>query len=138
MRRRPRGFRRAGAPRGRRGRVRLKDSSVHDEACASMRGAAGDVARAFGEADAVFAETFRMGRHTGVTLEPRVILADFDPSEQRLTVYHSCQAPNMMQDILARHLRLSEHNVRVICKDVGGSFGIKVHVYPDEMAACAL
>ena len=99
---------------------------------------AGDVARAFGEADAVFAETFRMGRHTGVTLEPRVILADFDPSEQRLTVYHSCQAPNMMQDILARHLRLSEHNVRVICKDVGGSFGIKVHVYPDEMAACAL
>jgi len=98
----------------------------------------GDVARAFGEADAVFAETFRMGRHTGVTLEPRVILADFDPSEQRLTVYHSFQAPNMMQDILARHLRLSEHNVRVICKDVGGSFGIKVHIYPDEMAACAL
>jgi carbon-monoxide dehydrogenase large subunit len=79
-----------------------------------------------------------MGRHTGVTLEPRTILADFDPSERRLTVYHSFQAPNMMQDILARHLNLPEHDVRVICKDVGGSFGIKVHIYPDEMATCAL
>jgi len=98
----------------------------------------GDVAQAFGDADAVYSDTFWMGRHTGVTLEPRVILADFDPSEQRLTVYHSFQAPNMMQDILARHLRLPEHNVRVICKDVGGSFGIKVHIYPDEMATCAL
>src|SRR6266545_5311413 len=79
-----------------------------------------------------------MGRHTGVTLEARAILADFDPSERRLTVYHSFQAPNMMQDILARHLNLPEPDVRVICKDVGGSFGIKVHVYPDEMATCAL
>jgi carbon-monoxide dehydrogenase large subunit len=100
--------------------------------------ASGDADRAFGQADTVLSETFTMGRHTGVTLEARAILADFDPSERRLTVYHSFQAPNMMQDILARHLNLSEPDVRVICKDVGGSFGIKVHVYPDEMATCAL
>jgi len=98
----------------------------------------GDPDRAFKEADAVLSETFTMGRHTGVTLEGRAILADFDPSERRLTVYHSFQAPNMMQDILARHLGLPEHDVRVVCKDVGGSFGIKVHIYPDEMATCAL
>jgi len=100
--------------------------------------ASGDADRAFAEADTVLHETFTMGRHTGVTLEARAILADFDPSERRLTVYHSFQAPNMMQDILARHLNLPEHDVRVICKDVGGSFGIKVHIYPDEMATCAL
>ena len=100
--------------------------------------ASGDADRAFREADTVLSETFTMGRHTGVTLEARAILADFDPSERRLTVYHSFQAPNMMQDILARHLGLPEHDVRVICKDVGGSFGIKVHIYPDEMATCAL
>ncbi len=99
---------------------------------------AGDVEEAFREADAVYADTFRMGRHTAVTLEPRTILADFDPAEQQLTVYHSFQAPHMMQDILARHLRLPEHHVRVICRDVGGSFGLKVHIYPDEVAACAL
>jgi CO/xanthine dehydrogenase Mo-binding subunit len=98
----------------------------------------GDPDAAFKNAEAVLSDTFTMGRHTGVTLEGRTILADFDPSERRLTVYHSFQAPNMMQDILARHLGLPEHDVRVICKDVGGSFGIKVHIYPDEVATCAL
>jgi carbon-monoxide dehydrogenase large subunit len=44
----------------------------------------------------------------------------------------------MMQDIFSRHLDIPEANVRVIAKDVGGSFGIKVHVYPDEMATAAL
>ncbi|HMB37135.1 MAG TPA: molybdopterin cofactor-binding domain-containing protein, partial [Methylomirabilota bacterium] len=98
----------------------------------------GDPEAAFRQADVVLSETFTMGRHTGVPLEARAILADFDPVERRLTVYHSFQAPNMMQDILARHLGLPEQDVRVICRDVGGSFGIKVHIYPDEMATCAL
>src|SRR5262249_25726851 len=92
-----------------------------DHRALTLEQASGDAERAFQEADVVLAETFTMGRHTGVTLEARAILADFDPSERRLTVYHSFQAPNMMQDILARHLSLPEHDVRVICKDVGGS-----------------
>ena len=44
----------------------------------------------------------------------------------------------MMQNIFADLLGLAEAQVRVICKDVGGSFGIKIHVYPDEMATAAL
>jgi carbon-monoxide dehydrogenase large subunit len=44
----------------------------------------------------------------------------------------------MMQDIFSRHLNIPEGSVRVIAKDVGGSYGIKVHVYPDEMATAAL
>jgi CO/xanthine dehydrogenase Mo-binding subunit len=44
----------------------------------------------------------------------------------------------MMQNIFAKHLGLAEHQVRVVTKDVGGSFGIKVHVYADEMATAAL
>ena len=98
----------------------------------------GDVDAAFGSAAAVVEHSFRFGRHTGVTLEPRAILADYDPAEHRLTIYHSFQAPHMMQDIVARHLDIPAANVRVICRDVGGSFGIKVHIYPDEMAAVAL
>jgi aerobic carbon-monoxide dehydrogenase large subunit len=43
-----------------------------------------------------------------------------------------------MQDIFSKHLGIPEGQVRVISKDVGGSFGIKVHVYPDEMATAAL
>ena len=99
---------------------------------------AGEVDAAFEKADTVVEEVFEFGRHTGVTVEPRSILADFDPAETRLTVYHSTQAPHMMQNIFATHLGLEEHNVRVICGDVGGSFGIKVHTYADEMATAAL
>jgi len=83
-------------------------------------------------------KTYDFSRHTGVTNEPRAILADYNPAEHSLTVYHGTQAPNMMQDVFSRHLNIPESNVRVICKDVGGSFGIKVHVYADEMATAAL
>jgi CO/xanthine dehydrogenase Mo-binding subunit/aerobic-type carbon monoxide dehydrogenase small subunit (CoxS/CutS family) len=99
---------------------------------------AGDLSGAFAEADVVYRETFVTGRHTVVSLEPRVVLADYEPSEGTLTVYHSGQAPYMVHDLLARHLSIPEHRVRVINKDVGGSFGLKIHTYPDEMATCAL
>jgi len=99
---------------------------------------AGDVDAAFRSADAVYRETFDTGRHTVVSLEPRVVLADYDPADETLTVYHSGQAPYMLHDILSRHLRIPEHRVRVINKDVGGSFGLKIHTYPDEIATCAL
>jgi carbon-monoxide dehydrogenase large subunit len=98
----------------------------------------GGVEDAFAKADAVVEETFHFGRHTGVCLEGRAILADYNAGEHSLTVYHATQAPHMMQDIFSRHLNIPEANVRVISKDVGGSFGIKVHVYPDEMATAAL
>ena len=94
----------------------------------------GGVREAMAAAHLVVEETFRFGRHTGVCLEARAITADYNPSEQQLTVYLGNQAPHMMRDIFARHLDLPEANVRVIARDVGGSFGIKVHVYPDEMA----
>jgi carbon-monoxide dehydrogenase large subunit len=99
---------------------------------------AGDVDAAFAEADAVAETTFHFGRHTGVTLEPRSIVADYNPGDGRLTVHQGTQAPHMMQNIFAKHLSLREDQVRVICNDVGGSFGIKVHVYADDMATAAL
>lgn len=93
----------------------------------------------FADPDAVVVEgIFHTGRHTGVCLEGRAILADYNPAEGRLTVHHSNQAPHMMQTVFAKHLGLREGDVRVICKDVGGSYGIKVHVYPDEVATAAL
>ena len=92
----------------------------------------------FAKADVVVEKVYEFSRHTGVTNEPRGILADYNPAENLLTVYQGTQTPNMMQDIFSRHLDIPESNVRVICKDVGGSFGIKVHVYPDEMATAAI
>jgi carbon-monoxide dehydrogenase large subunit len=99
---------------------------------------AGAVDQAFAEADEVVEAEFVFGRHTGVTLEPRAVVADWNAGEARLTIYQGTQAPHMVQNIAARHLGLTEAQVRVVCKDVGGSFGIKVHIYADEMATYGL
>jgi carbon-monoxide dehydrogenase large subunit len=99
---------------------------------------AGAVDAAFAESDEVVEADFIFGRHTGVTLEPRAVVADWNVAEQRLTIYQGTQAPHMVQNIAALHLGLADSQVRVVCKDVGGSFGIKVHIYADEMATYAL
>jgi carbon-monoxide dehydrogenase large subunit len=109
-----------------------------DNICFARTHDTGGVDEAFAQADVVVEESYGFGRHTGVCLEGRSILADYNAAEHSLTVYHSTQAPHMMQDIFSRHLGIPEGSVRVIAKDVGGSYGIKVHVYPDEMATAAL
>jgi carbon-monoxide dehydrogenase large subunit len=113
-------------------------ASLGDNLTFERKHEAGAVDQGFAEADEVVQATFAFGRHTGVTNEPRAIVADWNAGEQRLTVYQGTQAPHMMQNLFAKHLGLEEHQVRVLTKDVGGSFGIKVHTYADEMAAVAL
>jgi carbon-monoxide dehydrogenase large subunit len=113
-------------------------SSLGDNLCFERKLDVGAVDKAFAESDAVVETTFRFGRHTGVTNEPRSIVADWNEGEQRMTVYQGTQAPHMMQNLFAKHLGVAEHQVRVLTKDVGGSFGIKVHTYADEMATVAL
>ena len=109
-----------------------------DNLCFQREVDIGEVDKAFADAHCVVEETFHFGRHTGVCLEARAIVADYNPAEEHLTVYLSAQAPHMMKNLYAKHFGLNEDRVRVVCKDVGGSYGIKVHTYPDEMAAAAL
>ncbi|MCE2879995.1 MAG: xanthine dehydrogenase family protein molybdopterin-binding subunit [Comamonadaceae bacterium] len=109
-----------------------------DNLCFTRSLDVGSVDEAFAKADAVVETTFEFGRHTGVTLEPRCQIAEWNAADQKLTVYHSFQAPHMMQDLYARQFDLPESSVRVVCKEVGGSFGIKVHAYPDDFATVAL
>ena len=109
-----------------------------DNICFKREHDTGGVDEAFAKADVVVEDTFHFGRHTGVCPEGRAIVADYNAAEHTLTVYHATQAPHMMQDIFSRHLNIPEANVRVIAKDIGGSYGIKVHVYADEMATAAL
>ena len=118
--------------------TRTIHAELGDNICFKREHDTGGVDEAFARADVVVEDTFHFGRHTGVCLEGRAILADYNAAEHSLTVYHATQAPHMMQDIFSRHLNIPEANVRVIAKDVGGSFGIKVHVYADEMATAAL
>ncbi len=117
---------------------RVIHPDLGDNICFKREHDTGGVEEIFAKADVVVEDTFHFGRHTGVCVEGRAILADYNAAEHSLTVYHATQAPHMMQDIFSRHLNIPEGNVRVIAKDVGGSFGIKVHVYADEMATAAL
>ena len=97
----------------------------------------GDVDAAFAAADIVVEATFDFGRHTAVSLEPRALLADYNKQTGRLTIHTSSQAPHMIRTIFARTLGVPENNVRIVAPDVGGSFGLKIHTYGDELAAIA-
>lgn len=97
-----------------------------------------DVGAEMRQGEVVVERRFGFNRHTGVPLEPRVIVADYDPIEDTLLVHQSHQVPHQMHDVFAHLLGIPEDRVRVVCRDVGGGFGIKLHVYPDELAAAAL
>ena len=98
----------------------------------------GDTAKQFSEAAAVVEHTFRFERQTAVSLEPRCILASFDRNLGELTIYHSHQAPFQMREVFAEQLGLNPEDVRVVVKDVGGGFGLKLHAFADEMAVAAI
>jgi aerobic carbon-monoxide dehydrogenase large subunit len=100
--------------------------------------AAGDPDQAFRDAAVVVEHDFTFWRQTGVTLEPRTIVADFDTRLRQLTVHQSHQVPNQMREIFASQLNLPQANVRVVAPDVGGAFGMKLAAYPDEMAVAAI
>ena len=97
----------------------------------------GAVDAAFARADLVIEETFDFGRHTAVSLEPRALLAAYDKGTGKLTITTSSQCPHMLQHVFAHTLGVPQHNVQVIAPDVGGSFGLKIHTYGDELAATA-
>jgi carbon-monoxide dehydrogenase large subunit len=96
----------------------------------------GDVAAAFARAPVVLTETFEHARCTASPLEPRGMLADWDG--ETLTVWSSTQIPSSVQAALARALDLPETRVRVLAPDVGGGFGLKTHVFPEDVAVAAI
>lgn len=111
---------------------------IEDNLCFRTRLDTGDVEDRFAGAAHVVEEEFLFGRHTAVTLEPRAIVADWDGSEGKLTVHHATQTPFQFQDLYSRHYGIAEANVRVIAPDIGGSFGMKLHVYHEDMAVIGL
>lgn len=97
----------------------------------------GDVSASFAQAALVVEERLAFARVTGVTLEPRGLVATWDPSVEALELRISHQMPHQLQVHLAELLSIRLSQVRVVCGDVGGGFGVKMHVYQDEIAACA-
>jgi carbon-monoxide dehydrogenase large subunit len=83
----------------------------------------------------VVRETFTHGRLTASPMEPRALVADWDG--ETLTAWASTQAPRVLRTALARALGLPESRVRVVVPDVGGGFGLKVQVFPEDIVIAA-
>jgi aerobic carbon-monoxide dehydrogenase large subunit len=96
----------------------------------------GDVDRAFASAPIVIRETFEHGRCAPSPIELRGILADWDGDA--LTIWSGNQSPSLMRTALAEALGLPHARVRIISPDVGGGFGLKMQVFPEDVAVAAL
>ncbi|MYH71801.1 MAG: xanthine dehydrogenase family protein, partial [Acidimicrobiia bacterium] len=93
-------------------------------------------AAVFAAADRSLTMRLRIGRIHGVALEGRGIVAVPEP-RGKLTVYTSTQTPHSVRDSLCESLEMAQSQVRVVAPDVGGGFGLKDHVYEDEVMVAA-
>jgi carbon-monoxide dehydrogenase large subunit len=91
-----------------------------------------DVDKVFAAADHVFDRRFKIGRHTAFPMETRGCIAHVDPITGQLVLTTSTQTPHFCRTVLAGVLRHPEKDIRVIAPDVGGGFGQKEHLYPEE------
>ncbi len=81
---------------------------------------------------------FRSRRKTAVAMETRSYLAEFEKSSQSLTLHSSTQIPGIIRDALVDILDIPGHRLRVVAPDVGGGFGGKASLYPEEIVVTAL
>ncbi len=98
-------------------------------------GAFGDVDGAFADADVALRRVYRSQRYTGVPMEPRACLAQFafDGGDGELTLWTATQIPHLIRSGVAEALDFPESRLRVVSPDVGGGFGVKGSLYPEEV-----
>ena len=106
-----------------------------DNVLLERRFQAGDAPGALAEAEVVVRRTLHTNRHGGNPLEGRAAVACWDDDEH-LTLWNGTQVPHLVRNLLAQLLGLRESNVRVIAPDVGGGFGVKAVLYPEDVAVC--
>jgi len=92
----------------------------------------GDLKAAFKSADKVIKQRIVNQRLIPVPIEPRGVLADYQPGEGQLTVWSSTQIPHLLRTQIAAMLNFPETLVHVVTPEVGGGFGTKLNVYPEE------
>ncbi|MCH7736906.1 MAG: xanthine dehydrogenase family protein molybdopterin-binding subunit [Chloroflexi bacterium] len=93
----------------------------------------GDIEEAFAQADHVVRQKYRVPRLAPSPLETRGVVADYQPAEDFLTVWDSTQAPHQVRRYLAQMLERPEETIRVVAPDVGGSFGVKDCLFPEDV-----
>lgn len=114
----------------------LHDELYTDNVGLHVRNKQGNVEQAFAQANIVFKEKFRISRVAPAPIEGRGVIASYDSIKGELTVHSSTQIPYMLRHVLAITLKMAENKIRVIVPNVGGGFGGKDSVYPEEVLAC--
>jgi carbon-monoxide dehydrogenase large subunit len=94
------------------------------------------VNQAFAEADVVVQERIVQQRLLPTAMEPRSALAQWNSGTDELTLWTTTQNPHIVRFIMSGITGVPEHRLRVIAPEVGGGFGSKIPVYPDEALAC--
>ncbi len=92
----------------------------------------GDVAKAFQQAEYRRREEFQVHRFTGNPLETRGLVAQFDLGKKELTVWGMTKILHYNRQVIAAFLKLPEHKLHFIENDVGGGFGIRGELYPED------
>ena len=103
---------------------------------AILRKGYGDVRAAFAAAHAVVELDLEIGRHSGVPLETRGIIARHDAGRDVLEVYGATKRPHPNRDVLARMLGRSTASIQLYETHVGGGFGVRGEIYPEDVLAC--
>src|SRR3984893_13058531 len=113
---------------------------LHEEAATNVLIARefkkGDAAADIAAAHVRVRARFEMTRKAGLAIEPRSYCAEFESRRDSITLYTSSNIPGIVRDALAESLDLPGSRLRVVAPDVGGSFGSKGSLYPEEILLC--
>jgi aerobic carbon-monoxide dehydrogenase large subunit len=96
----------------------------------------GDVAADLQAATVRVGGRFEMTRKAPLAMEPRSYTAEYDKRRDAITLYTSSNIPGIVRDAVSESLGLPGHRLRVVAPDVGGSFGSKGSLYPEELLIC--
>jgi carbon-monoxide dehydrogenase large subunit len=104
---------------------------------AIVRKGYGDVDAAFASAEAVVVATLTIGRHSGVPLETRGAVARYDEERDVLELHGAAKVPHWNRDQIARMLGRDPKSVQLYEGHVGGGFGVRGELYPEDVLVCA-
>ena len=96
------------------------------------------VNKAFAEAEVVISQRMLNQRLAPTAMEPRGVVAHFEPGKGTMTIWSSTQNPHILRTMIAAMNGLGQDQVRAIAPEVGGGFGAKINIYGEEYVAAAI
>ena len=94
--------------------------------------------KAFADAEVVVSQRMVNQRLAPTSIEPRGVVAHYEPGKESMTIWSSTQNPHILRTFIAQMTGLGQHQVRAIAPEVGGGFGSKINIYGEEYVAAAV